>query len=139
MSDIFFAESSEAPVPLAEVRIRAVDAKPRPDGVRVDVHLELTPFQQRPNIEVVITSAAGRQVAALSVIEAIDPKMDFTMHVREPDSAGSHILTVHVFYSDVESTAPTNGGQYSAGEILKKAKQVVDQRDLQFEIPNSPK
>ncbi len=139
MSDIFFTDASEAPVPSAEVRIRALDASSRRDGVRVDVHLELTPFQQRPNIEVAITNAGGRQVAALSVIEAIDPKMDFTMHLREPNPEGSYQLSVHVFYSDVESNAPANGGQGSASEILKKAKQLVDQRDLKFEIPNSPK
>ncbi|MCL5429354.1 MAG: hypothetical protein M1347_06110 [Chloroflexi bacterium] len=134
MSDIFFTESSEVPVPPAELRIRALDATPRPDGVRIDVHLELTPFQQRPNIEVAISNAAGREVAALSVVEAIDPKMDFTMHVREAKPAGSYTLAVHVFYSDVEDSAPANGGQPSAAEILKKARQVVDQRQMDFEI-----
>lgn len=134
MSEIFFTDSSEAPVPPAEVRIRALDASPRPDRVRVDVHLELTPFQRRPNIEVSIANEAGRQVAALSVIEAIDPKMDFTMHLRKPDPGGSYTLAIHVFYSDVEANAPSNGGQTSAGEILKKAKQVVDQRDLKFDV-----
>lgn len=139
MSEIFFTDASEAPVPPAEVRIRALDAIPRPDRVRVDIHLELTPFQRRPNIEVDIANAAGRQVAALSVIEAIDPKMDFTMHLREADPTGSHRLTVHVFYSDVEANTPPSSGLNSASEILKKARQLVDQRDLQFETPNSPK
>jgi hypothetical protein len=138
MSDIFFTEASEVPVPPAEVRIRALDARPRPDNIRVDVHLELTPFQQRPNIEVAINIASGRQVAALSVIEAIDPKMDFTMHIRQPEPGGSYTLAVHVFYSDVEATATSNGGQKSAGQILKKSRQVVDQRDLQFNT-SSPK
>jgi hypothetical protein len=139
MSDIFFTEASEAPVPPAEVRVRTLDARARPDGVRVDVHLELTPFQQRPNIEVVIKNAAGSQVAALSVIEAIDPKMDFTMHIRQPEPGSSYTLAVQVFYSDVEANAPSNGGQKSASEILQKSKQIVDQRELHFETPSSPK
>jgi hypothetical protein len=136
MSDIFFTDASEAPVPPNEVRIRALDAAPRPDGVRIDVHLELTPFQQRPNIEVAITNAAGREIAALSVVEAIDPKMDFTMHLREPKPAGVYVLAVHVFYSDVDANAPANDGQSSASEILKKSKQIVDHRELQFEVRN---
>lgn len=135
MSDVFFTDASEAPVPPGEVRIRALQAAPRRDGVRVDVHLELTPFQRRPNIEVAIANAAGREVAALSVIEAIDPKMDFTMHLREPKPAGRYELNVHVFYSDVEGNAPANGGQSPAGEILQKARNIVDQRQLEFEIP----
>jgi hypothetical protein len=134
MSDIFFTDASEAPVPPDEVRIRALDVSPRRDGVRVDVHLELTPFQVRPNIEVAIKNGEGREVAALSVVEAIDPKMDFTMHLRESNPAGAYTLSALVFYADVEANAPANGGQSTAGEILKKAKQAVDQREARFEI-----
>ncbi len=144
-SDIFFTDASEAPLLPAEVRIRTLDADPRPDGVRVDVRLELTPFLQRPNIEVSVTNATGREVTSLSVVEAIEPKMDFTMHLRERETGGRYKLAVQVFYADVESKAPPNGvlsssgGQPSAGEILKKAKQIVDQRELHFEITASNK
>lgn len=142
MSDIFFTESSEAPVPPDEVRIRALEAAARPDGIRIDVHMVLTPFQRRPNIEVSITNGVGREVAALSVVEAIDPKMDFTMHLRETRPTGNYTLAARVFYSDVEANAPANGDppsvgeQISAGQILKKAKHMVDQREVQFEIEN---
>lgn len=134
MSDIFFTDADEAPVPPAEVRVRALDASPRQDCVRVDVHLELTPFQQRPNVEVGIKNADGHEVAALNVVEAIDHKMDFTMHLREPKPSGRYSVAVHVFYSEVEAQASTIGGQQSASEILKKARQVVDQRKMEFEI-----
>jgi len=134
MSDIFFTDSSEAPVPPEEVRIREFQAVPRRDGQRVDVHLALTPFQKRPNIEVGILNGKEDEVAALSVVEAIDPKMDFTMHLREPGS-GEYNVEVRVFYADIEGSAATNGGNSSAGEILSKAKQVVDRRTIAFEIP----
>jgi hypothetical protein len=134
VSDIFFTDASEAPVPRNEVRIRVLDVSPRRDGVRVDVHMELTPFQQRPNIEVAIANGDGQQVAALSVIEAIDPKMDFTMHLREGKPAGDYSLSALVFYSDVEASAPANGGEQSAAEILNKARQIVDQRKVAFKI-----
>lgn len=136
MSDIFFTDASEVPVPPEEVRIRALEDAPRPDGIRIDVHLELTPFQLRPNLELTLTDASGRQVSTFSVVEAIDPKMDFTMHLRVPEASGRYSLSVQVFYSDVESNAPANGGEKSAGEILKKAKTIVDQREIQIEVPN---
>jgi len=134
MSDIFFTDSSEAPLPPEEVRIREFQAVPRRDGQRVDVHLALTPFQKRPNIEVGILNGEGDEVAALSVVEAIDPKMDFTMHLREP-GVGEYKVEVRVFYADIEGSAATNGGNSSASEILSKAKQVVDRRTIAFEIP----
>jgi hypothetical protein len=134
VSDVFFTDSSEAPVPPEEVRLRTLDASLRPDGVRVDVHLELTPFQERPNLELSLANAEGRDLASLSVVEAIDPKMDFTMHLRQPDTEGTYNLKVQVFYSDVEANAPSNGSQSSAGEILKKSKTIVDQRQVQVEV-----
>lgn len=134
MSDIFFTNIDEAPVPPDEVRIRELTAQPRPDGVRIKVHFALTPFQKRPNIEVDITNAEGRQVAAFEVVEAIDPKMDVTMHIREARPSGHYTLGMSVFYADIESQAPADGTQASAGDLLAKARQVVDQRRIQFEV-----
>lgn len=136
MSDIFFSNIDEAPVPPAEVRIRELAAKPRRDRARIDVHFALTPFQQRPNIEVAINDSAGRQVSALSIVEAIDPVMDFTMHLRHPPAGGAYALELVVFYADVEGHAAANGGQPSAGEILASARSVVDRRQLEFELPS---
>ena len=135
MSDIFFSNIDEAPVPPAEVRIRALTAQPRRDRARVDVHFALTPFQQRPNLEVSIADRDGREVAALSVVEAIDAKMDFTMHLRQAETSGHYTVELLVFYADVEAQAPSNGGQPSAGQLLAKARQVVDRKSVQFEIP----
>lgn len=135
MSDIFFSNIDEAPVPPAEVRIRQLTAKPRRDRARIDVHFALTPFQQRPNIEVAINDGAGRQVSALSIVEAIDPAMDFTMHLRQADTGGHYTLELLVFYADIETQAAANGRQTSAGEILASAKQVVDRAQVEFDLP----
>lgn len=135
MSDIFFTNIDEAPVPPEEVRIRELTAQPRTDGVRIKVHFALTPFQRRPNIEVAITNTEGRQVAAFEVVEAIDPKMDVTMHLREARPSGRYRLSMSVFYADIESQAPANGSQASAGDLLAKARQVVDQRQIEFNVP----
>jgi hypothetical protein len=134
MSDIFWTDASEAPVPPDEVRIREFSAVPRRDGTRIDVNAELTPFQKRPNLEVSIHNAAGNEVAALSLVEAIDPKMDFTMHLREAKTGGTYRAAILVFYADVEQQQAANGTATSAGEILHQARQIVDQREISFEI-----
>ncbi|MEX2143293.1 MAG: hypothetical protein WD740_01750 [Anaerolineales bacterium] len=135
MTDLFFSNIDEAPVPPGEVRIRELAAEPRRDRARIDVSFALTPFQKRPNLELLICDEAGREMAALSVVEAIDPKMDFTMHLRQAETGGHYTLELLVFYADVEAHATTNGGQPSASEILSKARQVVDRRTIEFEIP----
>ncbi len=134
MSDIFFTDASEAPVPPDEVRVRTLTAAPRRDGKRIDVHAALTPFQKRPNIEVAITNAAGDEVAAINVVEAIDPNMDFTMHMREQHSGGHYIVKMRVFYANIEEHQAAVG-EASAGEILRKAKEIIDQRQVEFDIP----
>jgi hypothetical protein len=132
--DIFFTDASEAPVPPDEVRIRDLTAKPRRDGARIDVEFSLTPFQRRPNLEVDIHNSEGREVSALSIVEAIDPKMNFTMHLREARTGGHYTLAVRVFYSDIEAHAAPEGTQSSAADILGKARNVVDERTVEFDV-----
>jgi hypothetical protein len=136
MQDIFFTNSNEAPVPREEVRIRELEAVPRPDGVRVELSTALTPFLERPNLEVSIRNAVGDEVATLSVVEAVDPKMDFTMHLREQQPGGEYTLAMRVFYADIEGNQPAEGEGRAAGEILQGASQVVDERQVRFTIDN---
>jgi len=134
MEDVFFTESSEAPVPPGEVRIRILDAVPRPDGRRIDVRTEITPFQQRPNVELVIRNDSGDESATLSVVEAMEAAMDFTMHLREKEPAGKYSLEMRVFYTDIEAHEAAEGEEVASAEILEKASYVVDQQIIEFQI-----
>lgn len=135
MSEIFFTDSSEAPVPPDEVRIRTLEAEPRPDGRRIDVRTALTPFQQRPNIEISIRNQEGHEVSTLSVVEAIDAQMDFTMHLRGPQGAGHYTMAMRVFYADIESHEAGEDEAVQSSEILQKAAMVVDEAETEFDIP----
>ena len=136
MQDIFFTDAGEAPVPPDEVRIRLLEAVPRADGHRVDVRIEITPFQQRPNVELIIRNDAGEETATLSVVEAIDAAMDFTMHLREAKTGGLYTLEMRVFYADIEAYEAEEGVETATAEILERASQVVDQRQVDFKITN---
>lgn len=96
--DIFFQDPSDIPLPPEEVRIRKFHLEPSPDGQRVRVALELTPFQKRPNGEISITDARGREAAGLSIIETMVPSMAFTMHLRGPDLAGPFTAAATIYY-----------------------------------------
>jgi hypothetical protein len=98
--DLNWVDASEAPVPPEEVRIQRLEAAPHPDGRRVKVEIELTPFLQRPSLEVAITDGQGDEVASTNIIEAVNPRMSFTMHVRNAGAPGPHQLHVVVYYPD---------------------------------------
>jgi hypothetical protein len=127
--DIFLQDPNEIPLPPAEVRIETLTAEPYPDGRRVRVSLLVTPFQQRPNLDLVVTNSSGDQVAQASIIESITRKMELTLHLRGSQPLGAHRLEAILFY-EKRLPAPDEESQpLPAPEI-----QLVDQRQLVFDI-----
>jgi hypothetical protein len=109
--DIFFTDPTEVPLPPDEIRIRSLRAEPWPDGTRVRVYFEIDPFQKRPNAEVRILDEENREVASLNVIETIERKMEFTMHLRRSDPRGRFLVDALLFYSEpVESEVGAEAG-----------------------------
>ncbi len=135
--DIFLQDPSDIPLPPDEVRIRELRAEPYPDQRRVRVSLEITPFQQRPNCEIQISDENGYVVASLSIIESIDPKMDFTIHLKVGDPVGTFTVSSDIYYYEEEQTldAPASKPE---GELHQLPSRVntVDRRQTTFVIGN---
>jgi hypothetical protein len=119
------------------VRIRQLLAAPWPDNRRVRVVLELTPFQKRPNGEIRILDSLGEEVANLSIVEAIDPKMEFTLHLRTAEPAGCYTTSAAVYYYEEEEPGPqeNDGGQERPYQLPARIT-VVDSAEVTFEIEN---
>lgn len=127
--DIHFSDLSEVPLPPDEVRIRDLGVEPYPDRKRLRLSLELTPFQKPPSGEIYITDLLGNDVASVSIIEAIDAKMDLTLHLRIPDPQGAFTARVIIFYSaDIDEV--TEGNQI----VAMPEKKIVDEMEIRFEI-----
>ncbi len=88
-------------LPPAEVRIRELRVEPWPDGRRLKVHLSLTPFQQKPDLEAAVFDAAGNAVSHANIIENAEIKFVFTMHIRSQKVGGNYTLSVMVNYQDL--------------------------------------
>ena len=106
-------------LPPDQVRIVELRAEPWPGGRRVRVHLTITPFEQNPNLDVVLTAPDGSDAARTAIIETAEARIVFTMHNRSAVAAGSFTVTVHLSYSalgvvDTQSTTftfdPAAGG-----------------------------
>jgi hypothetical protein len=109
--------SPEDAFPPAEVRFTEVHTEPWPDGRRVRVHVTITPFQQRPNLEVRILNAEEEEAAHISIIETMENKMVFTMHIRGPIGPEAFRLEARLSYEDLG---------------------VVDERSLEFITSEAP-
>lgn len=128
--DIFFQDPSEIPLPPEEVRIKRLAADPYPDGRRVRVHLQLTPFLKRPNGEINVFNTSGDEVASLSIIETIDPNMEMTVHLRGQDLVGKYRVEAKVFYLE----EPEVGEDDKEIDLQDRKIFVVDQAEAEFGI-----
>ncbi len=112
--DFFFPELSEngesLPLPPEEMRFLEFRADPVLDDgpLRARVYVEVTPFQKRPFIEVVLTGEQGQEIATANVIEPLQRKNVFTMHIRDAQQVGTFFLRARLYYpSNTEDPSNT--------------------------------
>ena len=103
--ELFFPELSPAgaiPLPPEEMRFIEVKVEPVLDNgpVRMRVYVETTPFQQRPYMEVNLYNSQGDEIASASIIEPIQRKNVFTMHLRGGQQSGKFSLQARLFYPE---------------------------------------
>ena len=97
--DFFFPEDQLSRMTPEETKILSLSAEPYPDGYRLRVNIEITPFQKRPHVEAILTDANGEEIASTSVIEPMSWKLEFTMHIRG-ELNNPYTLEAKLFYPD---------------------------------------
>jgi hypothetical protein len=103
--DFFFPEDHLNRAAPEETRITALTAEPYPDGRRLRVNIEMTPFQIRPHLEIVLNNGSGEEVASVSVVEPMTWKIEFTMHIRG-ELLNPYALHARLFYPDGPAAQP---------------------------------
>jgi len=133
--DINFHDPSDIPLPPDEVRIRELRVEPFQDRRRVRLFIEITPFQQKPNCEIKIFTQSGSETASLSIIEAIDYKMQFTVHLKDESTSGEYVAAMEVYYFEPgqadQAPEPVRDGE--THQLPDRVKP-VDQRQVAFSI-----
>jgi hypothetical protein len=104
--DFFFPEDNLQRMAPEETRITGLNAEPYPDGYRLRVNIEVTPFQKRPHIEVQLSDADGSEVASTSIVEPMTWKLEFTMHIRDDELNNPYTLEARLFYPDGPAAEP---------------------------------
>ena len=103
--DFFLPEDHLQRMTPEETRITSLTAQPYPDGYRLRVNLEMTPFQKRPHLEVMLKDSDGDEVASTSIVEPMSWKIEFTMHIRG-ELKNPYTLQAQLFYPDGPATEP---------------------------------
>jgi hypothetical protein len=114
----FFDDPLQSPRPREDVRINQLGLHVYPDGRRVAIGFDITPFLERPSIDVTVTNASGEQAAALTVIETLEANFNLTMHLRDREPTQSYTVRVELYYR-----APEEG------------RQTVDVHTATFDVP----
>jgi hypothetical protein len=100
--DAFFLDPQVQRLPPEETRILGLRAEPYPEGKRVRVNLELTPFLQRPYIELILSDPEGNEVSSASIVEPVSCTLELTLHLRvSAQIAGTYRLAAHLSYPDL--------------------------------------
>lgn len=105
--DLFFPEDGLDRRPPEETQITELNVTPYPDGRRLRVNVEITPFQKRPHLEFTLRDAAGDESSSVSMVEPLAWKLEFTMHVRG-ELNNPYALEARLFYPDGPAAEPVS-------------------------------
>ena len=101
----FFDNPQEAPRAREEVRFKQIGIFVYEDLRRVAVGLELTPFRERPCIDIVVKNSSGVVAGTMVIIETLSPNLTLTMHLRDREPTAAYELTAQIYYDHPEQQA----------------------------------
>jgi len=120
----FFHDPKSQPRSREDVRIKQLGLFVHEGGQRVTFGVELTPFLERPCIDVLILNGEGQPAGSLSVIETLTPNFSLVMHLRDGGGNDPYVLTAVIYYMTPETDRVDVDGQIvsfvtdTPGELL---------------------
>lgn len=114
----FFDDPLEQPGGREEVRIKQIGLHVYQDLRRMMFGVELTPFRERPSLEVNLHNGQGAPAGTLHVIETLTPNFSLTIHLRDAETTNPYTLDATIFYSEPEQAG----------------REVIERREVTFEI-----
>lgn len=99
----FFDDPFQQPKSRGEVRIKQIGIFVHDDLRRISFGVELTPFLERPSIQVTIRNSLGETAGALTVIETMTPNFTLIIHLRDEGVSDPYELTTVIYYAAPET------------------------------------
>jgi hypothetical protein len=84
-----------------------------------------------------ILDASGEEVATVTIVEAIDRKMEFTVHLREVPTGGEYTAFATVYYAEAgeEIRQGDGGDEIKNLTPIPSEITVIDRAETRFQIP----
>lgn len=99
----FFDDPDQAPRVREEVRFQRLGFYVHPpDGRRIAVGFDITPFIERPSIEVAVTNAVGEKAGSLTVIQTLATNFHLTLHLRDRNPTDTYTVEALLYYTSPE-------------------------------------
>ena len=92
----------EVSKPSETIHFEELRVEPWPDGHRVRVHVTLSPFAARPNLEAAIFNTDDLELQRVHIVENTDVRLVFTMHLRGAQIPGKFSLQAQVYFDQKE-------------------------------------
>jgi len=96
--DLNLVDPEDVPRPRDEIRLRQLAVTPMSHG-RLRVDIRLTPFLERPNLDLDVVDSAGESLARTTVVEADSSHFSLTMHLRGRPALGEYTLRGALSYA----------------------------------------
>lgn len=74
------------------LRIERMAVHPYPDLTRLWVRVQLSPFEQPPNVRLLCLDADGQEAAEMLLVEWREPYISLTMHLKKPHPGADYIM-----------------------------------------------
>lgn len=97
--EFFFPEAGLDRKTPEETRITSLSVEPYPDGNRLRVLIEMTPFQKRPHLELSLSNSDGDIEASTSIVEPMTWKLEITLH-RSGEIRNPYTLDAKLYYPE---------------------------------------
>ncbi len=94
----FYEDPVREPRSREEVRFNRLGIFMYEDSRRFVVGFDLTPFIERPSLQVCVTDESGRELTSLTIIEAIQTNFNLTMHLPEHGSNTLFDVSALLYY-----------------------------------------
>lgn len=94
----FYHTPPESGRPRDKVRLKALGLYVYPDRRRVAVGFDLTPFAERPSLEVAMVNANGEPAGSLNVIETLEANFSLIVHLRDSTPTATYSVQAVVYY-----------------------------------------
>jgi hypothetical protein len=122
--EFYLTEPETERLPPADTRLLVLRAAPYPDGRRLRIALDLTPFEQKPTLELTLKNSAEQVVAETSIIEVVSWGIEITLHIRKQAQRENEAL------DEITGRSFTLSAILSFPDLGQ-----IDQRDINVIIP----